>query len=428
MNYIVLDMEWNQPLCEEMLVRKPVIMYGEIIQIGAVKLDENFIVTDVFDMIVMPKYYRKMHKKVSELTGITNETLRCGLPFPIVFEKFQKWCGEDFAIMTWGCDDVGILRVNMEIYGIDVEWIPDSYNLQAIFAGQIMKERKQVSLLDAMQMLNEPPLDAHDALNDAKNTARICLHMDMFQGLANYSTIKNYYECSSGEFLERFKPEKHYEKPADALSDPENLKFCCPECKKVVTCDGLVFQNASRFMAWGKCVCEKEYLIRFKLKRADDKKIEITRLLYPMTEQSRKYYEEKKNVKKVENKTGTHRIKLSSEEKRLGVLEKVRLSENAQTKYEILANPILEKFCCPCCHSEVKLGEYYSKGAFRGVKQGKCDCKKEYYASFNFKKSGSKTVVVRRIYEMDDLKKKSMEKNINVKAKFTKNPLAVGLA
>ena len=42
MNYIILDMEWNQPgYADTALCRNGVCMKNEIIQIGAVKLDEN---------------------------------------------------------------------------------------------------------------------------------------------------------------------------------------------------------------------------------------------------------------------------------------------------------------------------------------------------------------------------------------------------
>ena len=42
MYYIILDMEWNQALDRAHTVEKPVLLRGEIIQIGAVKCDEDF--------------------------------------------------------------------------------------------------------------------------------------------------------------------------------------------------------------------------------------------------------------------------------------------------------------------------------------------------------------------------------------------------
>ena len=54
MDYIVLDMEWNQPWPGSPSARKvlPVQIRGEIIQIGAVKLDENFCPADEFQSYV----------------------------------------------------------------------------------------------------------------------------------------------------------------------------------------------------------------------------------------------------------------------------------------------------------------------------------------------------------------------------------------
>ena len=65
---IVLDLEWNQPSSPKAMVRSPVFLRGEIIQIGAVKLNEDLEIIDTFKIMVKPKYYRTMHKTVSGLT------------------------------------------------------------------------------------------------------------------------------------------------------------------------------------------------------------------------------------------------------------------------------------------------------------------------------------------------------------------------
>lgn len=41
MKYIVLDMEWNRPERRSKLESEPIVLHGEIIQIGAVMLDED---------------------------------------------------------------------------------------------------------------------------------------------------------------------------------------------------------------------------------------------------------------------------------------------------------------------------------------------------------------------------------------------------
>ena len=72
MNYIVLDMEWNQPWPGSPSAKKvlPVAIRGEIIQIGAVRLSEAQEVQDEFQVLIRPKYYRRLNRRVSKLTGI----------------------------------------------------------------------------------------------------------------------------------------------------------------------------------------------------------------------------------------------------------------------------------------------------------------------------------------------------------------------
>ena len=58
MDYIVLDMEWNQPWPGSPSAKKvlPVQIRGEIIQIGAVRVTEGRQVTDEFQVMILPKY------------------------------------------------------------------------------------------------------------------------------------------------------------------------------------------------------------------------------------------------------------------------------------------------------------------------------------------------------------------------------------
>ena len=49
---------------------------GEIIQIGAVRVSEEQFVQDEFQIMVKPKYYRHLNRRVSKLTGIKEARLR----------------------------------------------------------------------------------------------------------------------------------------------------------------------------------------------------------------------------------------------------------------------------------------------------------------------------------------------------------------
>ena len=78
---IVLDLEWNQPFSMRSMITTPVRLHGEIIQIGAVKLNEQLEIVDTFKVMVKPKYYPYMHRKISRLTQISNADLAYGFPF-----------------------------------------------------------------------------------------------------------------------------------------------------------------------------------------------------------------------------------------------------------------------------------------------------------------------------------------------------------
>ena len=66
MQYIVLDLEWNQALSGKPYKRDDLTLAGEIIQIGAVKLGEDLSITDSLRIVVAPKYYKKMHWSVKK--------------------------------------------------------------------------------------------------------------------------------------------------------------------------------------------------------------------------------------------------------------------------------------------------------------------------------------------------------------------------
>ena len=132
MKYIVLDLEWNQPAAKNKEVKD---LPFEIIEIGAVKLDENFQMLDRFQSIVRPVVYPQLNHISSQITGFTTPQLQYGPRFPKVYEAFQKWCGtEDFYFCTWGCSDLTELQRNMKHY--DIPLLPRPvlyYDLQEVF-------------------------------------------------------------------------------------------------------------------------------------------------------------------------------------------------------------------------------------------------------------------------------------------------------
>ena len=56
---IVLDLEWNQPFSMRSMITTPVRLHGEIIQIGAVKLNEQLEIVVTFKVMVKPIHASK---------------------------------------------------------------------------------------------------------------------------------------------------------------------------------------------------------------------------------------------------------------------------------------------------------------------------------------------------------------------------------
>ena len=293
MNYIVLDMEWNQPYPGQTL-QKPVLLHGEIIQIGAVRLDERFSPLDTFKILVRPRHYRRIHKKVARLTGITNETLQYGFPFGGAIAYFQKWCGKDFAFLTWGPDDLAMLRDNLTLYGLSSQWLPPSYDLQLIFGCQVARSFQQTSLQRAMELMGEPAFDAHDALNDARNAARLCRHLDLNRGIADYAALLEALERRRHPLREELPVPKRYPSRQAALRDPELLRFYSPLRKESIVCCGVVRQKENKFLCVGQCENGQELLVRLSFSQTQGGSFFVTRLLYDMDESNRNLYEKKK--------------------------------------------------------------------------------------------------------------------------------------
>ena len=301
MNYIVLDMEWNQPYSSQGIKTRPVRLCGEIVQMGAVKLDSELHMLDTFKIMVTPKYYKKMNKRIARLTKITAEELESGVRFPEAFRRFKEWCGEDIVILTWGPDDIPMLRDNMAAHRIDTAWIPRCYDLQIIFDAQISHENRQISLSDAAARVDEPEFRAHDALNDAMNTARICPHLDLAAGFKDYEQIcktqyvKSLQDCDFG---------KTYKHKSEALGDAEMTHFECPICKKGAKCGTFVSQNPTKKVTLATCEDGHELFVRIKFNPLRDKTYRATRLIYEMTDEYRELYETHKSRVVKYRKTG----------------------------------------------------------------------------------------------------------------------------
>lgn len=290
MNYIVLDLEWNQPRFAGETVEKPVHLVGEIVQIGAVRMNESLSIKEELRLTVSPQYYRKMHRKVARITGLDNEAVKKGISFPEAFRLLAKFCGEDFVFLTWGPDDIPMLRDNLILFAMDEEWIPDHYDLQVLFSTQKLGELRQMALEDAIALVGEEPFQAHDALCDAKSTALLCRHLDMKTGLARYA-------ATAGDItvrpLETRELSVRFRNRGEALKELGNTIFSCPLCDGYLLPEGMIPQNANKYLSLTECPGGHRFLIRFRLWKTVGDRVGAAREIYALDENLIAFFKQK---------------------------------------------------------------------------------------------------------------------------------------
>ncbi len=298
MNYIILDMEWNQPWPGSPSSRKvlPVQIRGEIIQIGAVRVTEDQLVADEFQVMIKPKYYRRLNRRVSKLTGIKESRLKEeGIPFPEAMEQFQQWCGSDVIFLTWGFDDITILRENLRLFGLAEDWTDRWFNAQMIFNAQTDGSNAQKALKTAMEIFNiEATRPAHDALGDAYHTALICARLDLKRGTQEYAdALKSHENGFHGAELPGCISRKVFHDYADkhaALSAMTGEENKCPTCGRQMLGSRWFAQPGHRYMDLATCPDHGKFLIRVRLSDQPDGTVRVSRLTYEATSEAAEAY------------------------------------------------------------------------------------------------------------------------------------------
>ncbi len=173
MQYIVLDLEWNQSDTPEDSVEG---IPFEIVEIGAVKLGADRKMVSEFSELIKPQVYDKMHGITQRLIHLQMEQLMTGNPFPEVMGKFLEWCDREYIFCTWGNLDLIELQRNMRHYGMsDLSDGPIAYlDVQKLFSIAFEDKKTRRNLEYAIDFLKlDKDIPFHRAFSDAYYTAEI---------------------------------------------------------------------------------------------------------------------------------------------------------------------------------------------------------------------------------------------------------------
>ena len=295
---IVLDMEWNQPLSPDspLAIKLCTALPFEIIQIGAVRLEDGA----RFKATCSLQQYKILSPRISRLTGISKQDVKRGEPFQDAMERFRDFCGKDPILLTWGFNDIPILRQNLSFYGIDTAFTKQNYNLQIMFHQQHDPESPMRGLSSAVDFFQIEVEDSyHDGLADAAYTAEVAKYLDIPKGIEEYPDYLKHFEGDGDPaFLDclRYANYTRFESFEDMIADPKIKDTKCPHCGLLTEATEPIYPEAGRMVWTCKCPAHGEYLVRVSFKRNRDDSMRGNKALYEMDETHQAQY--KKAVEK----------------------------------------------------------------------------------------------------------------------------------
>lgn len=166
MNYLIFDLEWNNTFGRD-------ININEIIEIGAVLLDDSLAEIGRFSTFIRPQIARKLNSRTKSLTHITNQDIQSGIPFHQAVARLTDFMGvEETAALSWGDTDLRVLIENLKcfLHRERIPFLTHYLDLQKYY--HVVTERPlnhQVSLSHAAESLQIDPekYALHRALDDS---------------------------------------------------------------------------------------------------------------------------------------------------------------------------------------------------------------------------------------------------------------------
>ena len=178
MKYVVIDLEMN-PIASVYKAERTICKL-EVIEIGAVLLDETYQEIGSFVTLVKPYFNSRIEKRYEKLTGIKTSMVESAPYFDDALHMFFSWCNSiqgEIQIIQWSDNDFAQISKEIQLKNIslsiqDKKYIDTTcFDFQAEYGSTLGLEHN-ISLKDAVMYAGEDFCGRqHDALVDARNTA-----------------------------------------------------------------------------------------------------------------------------------------------------------------------------------------------------------------------------------------------------------------
>ena len=260
MTYIILDLEWNQPISYQSRTYREVgdKLIFEMIQIGAVRLGPDLTPAEAISIPIAPTHYLRIHPRIKRMT----EKLAGAPNFRDALLQFTSWCGEDYTLLTWGCDDISVLYQNINFFHCEDIPMAPLCDIQKLFSEvHHLKDRSGLAWYTALVFKTLP--DPSAVLNYPQKPRQL-IH-----------SRKGAREKTEGEAFDSVR---------DALRSETAIHPVCPRCGRVLQLDGeYIKQSADKYIAVAKCKNHGRILIRLRFRIDDDGKKILSRSTAPAT-------------------------------------------------------------------------------------------------------------------------------------------------
>ncbi|MDR2753862.1 MAG: exonuclease domain-containing protein [Oscillospiraceae bacterium] len=222
----MLDLEWN--LVYSAKIRGYI---NEIIEIGAVMLDERFCQVSTFSVLVKSSIGRRLQNHVREMTNISHKDLANGTPFPEAAAQFRNWIGErEHVMLSWGDGDLRVLLANTRyhISSQALNYIQNYVDLQDYFGHRMHTSRaQQIGLAAAGELLgfNVADYTLHRALDDSLFAAECFKAIFEPEDFVSFIHVCDSAYLAELEYKPRIISDIH-----SPLVDPRQLYYICRNC------------------------------------------------------------------------------------------------------------------------------------------------------------------------------------------------------